>query len=83
MLGLAAVIALLSRLPRAFSAQGCLLGFIMALYGALLGWTLVWLQIVGPLYIQPLAETDVPLGLPACGALVFALVVRLQLRRRR
>jgi hypothetical protein len=83
MLGLAVAIAFLSRLPRAFSAQGCLLGFILALYGALLGWTLAWLHIVAPLYLQPIGAADVTLGLPACGALIFALLTRLLLRRAR
>jgi hypothetical protein len=82
-LALAAVIAFLSRLPRAFSLQGCLLGFILALYGALLGWTLVWRHALAPLYLQPLAGTSVPLGLPSLGALAGALAVRLLLRRRR
>ena len=83
MLGLAAAIALLSRMPRALSAQGCLLGFILALYGALLGWSLAWLHILGPLYLQPIGGAAVPLGLPAIGALLGALAVRLLLRRPR
>ena len=82
LLGLAGVLALLSRLPRAFSAAGCLLGFILALYGALLGWTLAWLQILPPILIQPIAETLVPVGWPAIGALLGALAVRWLLRRR-
>jgi hypothetical protein len=82
MLGLAGVIALVSRLPRAFSAQGCLLSFILALYGALAGWTLAWIHILAPLYVQPIAGSTVPLGLPGLGALAGALVVRLLLRRR-
>ena len=81
MLALAGVIAVLSRLPRAFSAQGCLLGFMLALYGALLGWTLVRCLALAPLYLQPIGATGVPLGLPAIGALVGALAVRLLLRR--
>jgi hypothetical protein len=83
LLALAAVIGILSRLPRAFSAQGCLLGFMLALYGALLGWTLVHYLAFAPLYLLPFAATDVPLGLPALAALAGALVVRLLLRRRR
>jgi len=82
MFGIAAVIALLSRLPRAFSAQGCLLGFILALYGALLGWSLIWLRILTPLFHYTVAGSSVPLGLPALGALLGALTVRLLLRRR-
>ena len=81
MLGLAGALALLSRLPRAFSSAGCLLGFILALYGALLGWTLVWRHIVAPLYLLPIAGATVPLGLPALGALLGALAVRWLLRR--
>jgi hypothetical protein len=82
LLALAGVLALLSRLPRAFSAAGCLLGFILALYGALLGWTLAWLGIGPALVSQPIAGTLVPLGLPAIGALLGALAVRWLLRRR-
>jgi hypothetical protein len=83
MLGLAGAVALLSRLPRAFSAQGCLLGFILALYGALLGWSLVWRHILAPLYLQPIAGTVVPLGLPALGAFFGALAVRLLLHEKK
>ena len=83
MLALAAGIACLSRLPRAVSFQGCLLGFMLALYGALLGWTLVRCLAFTPLYSLPVAATEVPLGLPGLGALLGALLVRLLLRRLR
>jgi hypothetical protein len=83
MLALAGSVAFLSRLPRAFSATGCLLGLILALYGALLGWTLAWLHIAAPLYFQPIGGVSVPLGLPALCAALGALAVRWLLRRRR
>lgn len=83
MLGLAAAVALLSRLPRAFSAQGCLLGFMLALYGALVGWTLVRYLAFAPLGLLPIEDERTPLGLPALAALAGALVVRFLLRRRR
>ena len=79
---LAALSAFLSRLPHAFSASGCLLGFMLALYGALLGWALVRYLVLTPLYSYPVGPTVVPVGLPGLGALAGAFAVRLVLRRR-